>query len=140
MIVGKIQSRFSGEIETAAKEPILRDIYNKPENPAFPRSENTLEAVSVEYDDANETITVFLDEDVNRPFDYTYFNGIEPEGLKSFHALKDGADEIYPQYFMRGGGFTGVEFDFYREWEESLIPVIEKALNEVVEAIVDNIK
>jgi len=137
MTAEKILNKYKGELETAAKEPILKGIYGEPEDKSFPRSHNTVDSVKVSAQ--GDVLTIYLDEESNLPFQYEYFGKVKPQGLKSYRHLTGGAYEIYPEYFMRGGGFTGVQFDFYEEWEDAVIPIIEKGLNEIADELVKEI-
>jgi len=139
MIAEKIIATHGGELLNAAKEPVLKQIYQSSSGaPKKPRSENTIDSVSISAD--GDILYVYLDEEVSNPFAYLYAHKVQPQGLRSYKALTEGGDELYPEYFMHGGGFTGVQFDFHTEWWEAVEPIIMRALDQEVEALIDKLK
>lgn len=115
--------------QRVAEDVVLQTVYAHPAvGDVYPRSGNTLAAVSAvpvrEQDGAG--MDIMLDPlKATRAFQYLYFGGIPPKGLRSYSSLSPeghGGFEFYPSYVRRGIFFkqNKAPRDFIAGWIKSL--------------------
>ena len=123
--------RKENNYRVRAKAVVRAVVYNKKENPNYPRSGNLLAATDVHNIKSPDAVVtyIFLNPDkASRSFGYAYRGPegpIEPKGLLSYWTMiGKGGYRFYPSYVRHGEGFMKRigKRDFVAGWKVNLEP------------------